>query len=132
MEMSPDDRWRDIPEIYDSKDVTVQPVIVKNVPVIYPNDAIEKKLSGKVVIKVIVDERGRVVDAEIHKGLYDTVEMSLDRDGNSDVIVKRSDRTSSLDKAALEAAKKTEFRPATIQMRPVKATMYIPYTFVDK
>ena len=105
MELWRDDQWEDSPDIYDLKDVSVKPVILRNIPVIYPNDAAEKKLSGKVVVKVVINERGFVIEAEIYKGIYDKVEISMDMNDTSDVIIKKSNAVSTLDTAALEAAK---------------------------
>jgi len=129
--------WRDDtrdynPEVYEIKDVSIKPVIIKNVPVLYPHDAIEKKLSGKVVIKVIIDERGFVIDADIYKGLYDTFVVSSEGCGNNEMVIKRSNRTTSLDMAALEAAKKARFEPAFVKGRRVKSIGHIPFTFVAK
>ena len=132
MELWCDEFWDEAPEIYNLKDVCIKPVILRNVLVIYPHDAIKKKLSGKVVIKVVIDEKGFVIDADIYKGLFDTIKISHDSSGTNEFLLKRSNITSSLDMASLEAAKKARFEPAWINGRQVKSIVHIPFTFVAK
>jgi len=132
MELWRDEFWDETPEIYKLKDVSIKPVILRNVLVIYPHDAIKKKLSGKVVIKVVIDEKGFVIDADIYKGLFDTIKISHDSSENNEALLKRSNITSSLDMASLEAAKKARFEPAWVKGKPVKSIVHIPFTFVAK
>ncbi len=132
MEPWHEELWIERPEIYELKDVNIKPVILKNVPVIYPHDAIEKKLSGKVIVEVVINEKGFVIEANIYKGLHDTIEMSLYSSDESNVLIKKSNITSSLDLAALDAAKRTRFDPAFINGKRVKSITYIPFTLVTK
>ena len=72
----------------------------------YPEKAKKAKLEGKVIVAVVVDENGDVIDASIH---YSTNPI--------------------FNEAALEAAKKMKFKPAKHKDTPVKAIVRIPFVF---
>lgn len=63
-------------------------------------------IEGQVVIKVIVDENGDVLHAEVIKKLFDD-----------------------LDRISIEAAKQLKFKPGRQRGKPVKVQVHIPITF---
>lgn len=63
-------------------------------------------IEGQVVIKVIVDENGDVIDAEVVKKLFDD-----------------------LDRISLEAARQLKFIPGRQRGKPVKVQVHIPINF---
>jgi len=73
----------------------------------YPPLARDAGIEGTVAIRVLVDEHGKVVAADVL---------------NSDV-------TPAMEKAALAAARKCKFRPAKQRTIPVKAHVMIPFQF---
>lgn len=78
--------------------------IMKNV--VYPESAKAEKIQGKVLIKAVVGEDGKVISAE------------LADDGNP-----------VLAEAAIAAIKETEFIPATKDGKKIKAEVMIPVMF---
>ena len=90
-------------------DVLPQPVggieqILKNV--VYPKEAKDAGIEGKVFIKAVVDEKGNIIKTE---------------------VVKRVNKD--LDEAAIDAIKKTKFTPALKDKKAVKAEIVIPIMF---
>lgn len=90
-------------------DVLPEPIggieeIIKNV--VYPASAKESGIEGKVLVKAIVDENGKVIKTEILKSVSDDC-----------------------DKAAMDAIKKTKFTPALKDKKTVKAEVVIPIMF---
>jgi TonB family protein len=69
--------------------------IMKNV--VYPESAREEGIQGKVLVKLIVDEKGNVSSTEVVQSVNEE-----------------------LDKAAVDAIKKTKFNPAMKDNKPVK------------
>ncbi|MDQ7817838.1 MAG: energy transducer TonB [Melioribacteraceae bacterium] len=78
--------------------------ILKNV--VYPEDAKKNKIEGKVLVKVLIDEEGNVVEAKIEKG-----ENKL------------------LCSAAEKAVKATKFTPGEKDGKKVKAEVIVPIFF---
>lgn len=74
--------------------------------IVYPEEAREKNIEGKVFVKAFVDESGNVNSLEVIQGI--------------DPL---------LDKAALDALKKVKFSPAYKNDKPVKAQVVIPIMF---
>ncbi|MFZ8833043.1 MAG: energy transducer TonB [Candidatus Caldipriscus sp.] len=72
----------------------------------YPEKAKKAKLEGRVIVAVVVDENGDVIDAYIHY---------------SDNPI--------FNEAALEAAKKMKFKPGRLKDKPVKVRVLIPFVF---
>jgi TonB family protein len=85
-----------------------QPTPTKSVKPTYPLDAMEARLQGTVAVEALVDERGRVADARVLRGI------------------------SPLDQAALEAAKQWEFRPAMLNGEPVPVLLVLEMHFTLK
>ena len=78
--------------------------MIKNV--VYPQTAKDQGIQGKVLVKTIIDEKGKVVETEILESV------------NEDC-----------DKAAMDAIKKTKFTPGIKDNKPVKAEVTIPVMF---
>jgi len=74
---------------------------------IYPEIAQEAGIEGVVVVQAFIDERGRVKETLILKGVPNT----------------------GLDEAAMEAIRKTKFHPAEQRERPVAVWISIPVNF---
>ena len=83
------------------------PELVKPVKPVYPNDAILQDIQGKVYVKVTINESGKVESARIAQGI-----------------------SPSLNKAALTAAKKMEFKPAVLKGKNVKVSIAVPVNFI--
>lgn len=72
----------------------------------YPDAAKKENIQGKVVIKALVDETGKVIKTEVVKSLHP-----------------------SCDKAARTAIQKTKFTPGENKGKKVKAEVVIPVMF---
>ena len=83
------------------------PVLLDYVSPAYPALARDAGIEGTVAIRVLVDEHGKVVSAD----------------------VLSSDVTPAMERAALAAAKQCRFRPAKQRTIPVKAHVMIPFQF---
>jgi protein TonB len=83
------------------------PVLIKMVTPRYPDLAMQAGIEGAVTLRVLVDEKGKVIE----------------------VSVLHSDVTPAMDYAAMAAARKFRFKPARQRMKPVKAYMAIPIIF---
>ena len=83
----------------------VKPTIIKKVPPAYPEFAIKAGVEGQVIIKVIIDQDGNVIVANILK----SVPM--------------------LDESALSAVKERKFSPGKLGGVPVKVNMIVPVQF---
>jgi len=119
--------------IYHFEQIYFRPVLIKQAPIVYPQEAQEKRMSGKIVVRVLIDERGYVINATLLKSLNDVIETKIDKKGNISIcFVKKSKRITSLDEAALKAARLSRFEPAIQNRRRVKSYFNIPYTFVSK
>jgi TonB family protein len=90
-------------EIY-NLDEPPQPIV--QVQPEYPEKAKKAKLEGKVIVAVVVDENGDVIQASIH--------LSTNPIFNE---------------AALKAAKKMKFKPGRQKDKPVKVKVLIPFVF---
>lgn len=95
--------------LYHFYDVTVYPVMTYKEPPVYPEEALEKGISGRVVLTVTINEEGKVEQEEVYKSGTDPDPL--------------------LAKAALTAVYKCKFRPAMVDGNPIKVKMKIPYHF---
>ena len=84
------------------------PVVIRQVPPVYPDLARQAELEGRVIVRIGIDERGNVVEATILQGI----------DG--------------LNQAAIEAAYKWKFRPAKQRDVAVPVRIVVPIRFVLK
>lgn len=83
------------------------PELVEFVTPEYPELARQAGFEGTVKVRVLVDEEGRVIEADLLSG----------------------DAWPTIEKAALAAAMKCLFKPATQRSIPVKARVMIPFEF---
>lgn len=83
------------------------PILVDFVTPRYPDLAREAGFEGTVRVRVLVDEQGKVIDADVIS----------------------SDVSPAMDQAAIEAAMKCRFKPAKQRTTPVKAHVMIPFNF---
>ena len=86
--------------------IDVMPVPRTKAQVVYPKEALSKGIEGTVWVKAFVDVNGQVQKAEILKS-----EAEI------------------LNGAALEAAKKWSFAPATKDGKPVAVWITLPFKF---
>ena len=112
----PEDGWRVIPFQFKIAGATAAsssppdsssyepPRIVKTVPPKFPLEAQRRKLKGEIVYRVVIDARGKMVEAVLEQGV--------------DPIV---------DAPALAALEKTRFLPATRGGQPVKGELRVPF-----
>ena len=82
------------------------PIPVKTPQPDYPDDLQDEAIHGRAVIRMTVDENGRVETSEVHSATHDAFGV-----------------------AALEAAKQWEFEPATRSGEAVAVTIDIPFRF---
>jgi TonB family protein len=86
------------------------PVVIRRVDPQYTDEARQNHISGIVIVEVIIDKSGRVRDAVVLKPL-----------------------PFGLDKAAIEAVRQWEFRPATLNGEPVDVIFNLTINFrLDK
>lgn len=83
------------------------PVLIHFVAPRYPKLARQAGFEGNVMVIVLIDETGDVLDARI---------------GSSDV-------SAAMEEAALRAARQCRFRPAKQRTKPVKARVAVPFEF---
>lgn len=83
------------------------PVAITPIRPIYPEIAQEAGIEGVVIVQAFIDEKGRVKDTLILKGVPNT----------------------GLDEAAMEAIRNTRFRPAKQRERAVGVWISIPVNF---
>ena len=82
-----------------------KPVLVKQIPPVYPPIAITANIEGTVTVKVLIDTKGNVEKAEILKSIP------------------------MLNEAAIKAALQYNFTPAKQFDKYVKVWMSIPFKF---
>ena len=88
-----------------------RPIVNKQPKLKYPKQAKKRKMGTVVVVlDVLVDEKGKVVEAKIKKPVADGI----------------------FDKDAIKAAKKTEYHPATSGTTQVKMWTVLPLTYREK
>lgn len=89
------------------KELDVNPKVVKQISPEYPESARKAGKEGMTVLRVLIDENGRVLRTKLLKSAGDAA----------------------LDSAAVEAAQRFEFSPAQKNGKPVKVEMVIPFSF---
>ena len=97
-----------LPEEGEYVQVDSQPRIIKEVPPEYPLKALEKMTEGKVIVAVLVDTDGKVVQAKIATS------------SGTDV---------GFEEAALGAAYNNIYRPGIQNGKPVPLWIYYPVYF---
>ncbi len=81
------------------------PKILSTIHIIYPPEAREHGLSGKVMIKALISKTGSIKETEIEESIP------------------------GLDEAAIEAVKKARFKPAKFEGKSVEVWIRIPISF---
>ncbi len=89
------------------RELDVKPNVLKRVEPVYPEDARKKGREGMTVLKVTIDESGKV----------------------SDTKILRSSGWASLDSSAVTAARGFMFKPGKKDGKAVKVIMTIPFLF---
>lgn len=82
------------------------PAVIRRVEPVYPPEAKQARISGVVILEVLIDEEGRVRDTKVLKGL-----------------------PYGIDEAARDAVRQWVFRPATVRGKPVKAVFNVLVKF---
>ena len=83
------------------------PVVIKRVEPVYPEEARKQRISGIVIIEARISEAGVVEDVQVLKPL-----------------------PFGLDQAAADAVKQWEFRPATLDGKPVSVIFNLTVNFI--
>lgn len=89
-------------------EIQEQPELIKTVQPEYPLKALENKIEGKVIVAILVDKNGKVIQAKIA------------RSSGTDV---------GFEEAALQAAYKNVYKPAIQNNKPVAVWIYYPVYF---
>lgn len=84
-----------------------RPTIISSTPPEYPDDAMADKAEGTVVLDCVIDETGKVTEAE----------------------VKTSSGREDFDKSALKAVKTWIYKPATLKGKPVAVSYTVTLNF---
>jgi TonB family protein len=82
------------------------PALISQLKPEYPREAKLQDIQGKVLLKLLIDEKGNVAKAKLEKSVNPL-----------------------LDKSALSAAKKAKFSPAMVKDKPVKVWVVLPVSF---
>lgn len=109
--------WNEKGESISINEILVQPKYPKNglngfakfisKNLIYPADAVEKNIEGKVIVDFSINSKGKLVDLKIHKSVYESV-----------------------DNEALRVLKKSrKWIPGTLHGERVKVSMRFPLDF---
>jgi len=104
-QQKPPSKVKFIPYDTPPKPIGGKKAILENI--VYPKKAEEEKIEGTVVIQAFVNEHGVVSDWEIFQGIPNT----------------------GLNEAAIDAIKKTKFKPATKDKKPVGVWIAVPVNF---
>lgn len=91
--------------VYKFSMVDVKPVMIKPVPPKYPHTARINQIQGTVVVSIIIDEFGNVIQTKIYESIPE------------------------LDHSAIEAAQKCKFKPGTVEGKAVKVCMNVPFNY---
>jgi TonB family protein len=88
--------------------VDIQPILLKDAKAIYPEYARQRGIFGDVWVKILIDTSGNVVDA---------------------IIAKDSGSNVGFEKSALEAARRTVWKPAMSDGKPIAVWVTFKTTF---
>jgi TonB family protein len=115
-ESKPNDSTQKIKAAKDTKDmidkmtsaVDKLPEVVKQGPVIYPEEDVKKQVQGTIYLRLLIDKDGIVKNIEVFKN-----------DGGS----------KGMEKSAADAAYKTIYKPAQKDGKTVECSVVVPYKF---
>ena len=94
--------------------------LLRNVQPNYPAAARDEEIRARIEVEVQIDESGQVQDAQVRR------RWRLSEGGTADPV---SDLDHGLEEAALSAARRSLFRPARSNGRPVTTRKTITFTF---
>ncbi len=94
-------------KVYTPEDGVKAPKLLKKVSAVYPAEAKENGVQGKVVLEAVIDETGHVASTKVLKA-----------------------EDSRLAKAAQEAVSQWEYEPPTLKGKPVKVKWIVQMNFV--
>lgn len=86
----------------------MKPVILNRVEPVYPRRAVQKKVQGTVILRVLISEEGNPANVE---------------------VLRNAGTSTGLAEAAIDAVKKWKFRPAVKEGKRVKVWMTYPIVF---
>jgi TonB family protein len=108
IELAPKFDVQDNPEdFFDSGDLDQPPRATSKFPPGYPPELLRKKITGRVVVRAMVDENGAV----------------------GEITIKESSGYPSMDRAAENAIKRWRYKPAIKSGREVRAPVVQPFNF---
>ena len=89
------------------KEIVNQALVLREYTMLYPDEALERGLEGRILLRVLVSEDGRVTDAWIHE----------------------SSGYNLLDSAAIRSAYTFVFSIAYVDGKPVRSTVLVPIEY---
>lgn len=108
LQIAPKFDVRDNPdEFFDSGDLDQPPRATSKFSPQYPKNLLSKKITGRVIVRAMVDERGMV----------------------GDISIKESSGYAEMDRAAMNAMKRWRFKPAIKGNSKVRAPVVQPFNF---
>ncbi|MEM9081502.1 MAG: TonB family protein [Verrucomicrobiota bacterium] len=107
IQLNPNFEIADDPDAFGANDIDTPPRPTTKIPPRYPKDLLKKKIEGRVIVLVTVDERGVVANA----------------------TVKETSGFRAMDKAAVNAVKRWKFKPGIKGGRKAMMTARIPFNF---
>ena len=113
-----------VPSAAGGKEVPPEPI--KTIQPEYPKECLKAGYAGKLVLKVLVDEKGGVKEAKVtmmNMYIIEKEESDEESDGTYDNLNK------AFEKAALLAIYQWEFKPGTRDGKPVEMELNIPVEF---
>jgi TonB family protein len=99
-------------------DPTPQPTLISAPQPVYPKEAKEAGIGGKITVRVVVDETGAIVSVDSATG-----PAQVCGSGDDDP------RITELREAVIEAIKRAKFSPAMKDGQPVKSISYLSSSF---
>jgi len=100
------------------EDKAVQPTVIIAPKAVYPKEAKDAGIGGKITVRVMVGESGEVLSVDEATG-----PAKLCKGGNNDP------RLVALRNSVIEAVKQAKFSPGMKDGKPVKATIWLNMTF---
>ncbi len=115
-----------IPALSAAESEEVPPEAIKTVQPEYPKECLKAGYGGKLVLNVLVDEKGAVKEAKVT-----TIEMYTEdkKETGKDADEVVTELGKKFQKAALHAVYQWEFKPGTKDGKPVEMKVKIPVVF---
>ncbi len=93
---------------------------------VYPDKARTAGIEGRVLLSVFIDTNGVVGNISVIKSICE--EQRLNEEGNEETVILCEDDMG-CDQAAVQAIRKTEWKPATKESKTVAVDVVIPVHF---